>query len=88
MIDKGHSDALVIIVDRVTSFRVSKRVNSKSADVVAVATIALLTPYKAAVLTVTADNGKVEPAPVNFAQNCTKLHKIAQTLHIHYTLHI
>ena len=45
MIDKGHSDALVIIVDRVTSFRVSKRVNNKSADVVAVATIALLTPY-------------------------------------------
>jgi IS30 family transposase len=35
VIGKGHSGALVIIVDRVTSFTVSKRVNSKSADVVA-----------------------------------------------------
>ena len=40
VIDKGHSGALVIIVDRTTSFTVSKRVNSKSADVVAAATIA------------------------------------------------
>jgi IS30 family transposase len=71
VIGKGHSGALVIIVDRVTSFTVSKRVNSKSADIVAAATISLLTLYKAAVLTTTADNEKVEPAPVNFAQNRT-----------------
>jgi hypothetical protein len=32
VIGKDHSSALVIIVDRVTSFTVSKRVNSKSAD--------------------------------------------------------
>ena len=47
VIDKGHSGALVIIVDKATSFTVSKRVNSKSADVLAAATIALLTPCKA-----------------------------------------
>ena len=75
MIGKGHIVALVIIVDRATSFTVSKRVNSTSANVIATAMVALLTPYKVAVLTVTADNGKVEPAPFNFAQICTKLHK-------------
>jgi IS30 family transposase len=64
VIGKGHSGTLVIIVDRVTSFTVSKRVNSKSADVVANA-------LKTAVLTIIADNEKVEPAPVNFAQNRT-----------------
>ena len=58
VIGKGHSGALVTIVDRATSFTVSKRVNSKSADVVTAATIALLAPYKGAVLTITADNGK------------------------------
>jgi IS30 family transposase len=58
VIGKGHSGALVTIVERATSFTVSKRVNSKSADVVTAATISLLTPYKAAVLTITADNGK------------------------------
>ncbi len=45
VIGKGHSGALVTIVDRATSFTVSKQVNSKSADVVTAATI-------------TADNGK------------------------------
>ena len=75
VIGKGHIVALVIIVDRATSFTVSKRVNSTSANVIATAMVALLTPYKVAVLTVTADNGKVEPAPFNFAQICTKLHK-------------
>ena len=39
-------------------FTVSTRVNSKSADVVTAATIDLLMPYKDAVLTITADNGK------------------------------
>jgi IS30 family transposase len=58
VIGKGHSGALVTIVERATSFTVSKRVNSKSAEVVTAATISLLSPYKAAVLTITADNGK------------------------------
>ena len=82
MIGKDHSGAFVIIVDRVTSFTVSKRVNSKSADVVAAAKIALLTPYKAAVLVMTADNGKVEPIPVNFAQNCTNPSYSLHTSHL------
>jgi len=56
VIGKGHSGALVTIVDRATSFTVSKRVNSKSAKEVTAATISLLKPYT--VLTITADNGK------------------------------
>jgi IS30 family transposase len=55
---KGYSGALVTIVNRATSFTVSKRVNRKSAEVVTAATIALLAPYEGAVLTITADNGK------------------------------
>jgi IS30 family transposase len=58
VIGKGHSGALVTIVERATSFMVSKRANSKSADIVTAATISLVEPYKAAVLTITADNGK------------------------------
>ena len=58
VIGRGHSGALVTIVERSTSFSVSKRVNNKSADTVTAATIALLKPYKDTVLTITADNGK------------------------------
>lgn len=58
VIGKGHSGALVTIVERATSFTVSKRVNDKSAAGVTAATIELLRPYKTAVLTITADNGK------------------------------
>jgi len=58
VIGKGHSGALVIIVERATSFAVSKRINDKSAHTVTMATIALLTPFKDMVLTITADNGK------------------------------
>jgi len=58
VIGKSHSGAFVTIVDRATSFTVSKRINSKSADVVTAATTALLAPYAGAVLTITADNGK------------------------------
>lgn len=58
VIGKGHSGALVTIVERQTSFTVSTRVNSKSADVVTAATIELLKPFTGAVLTITADNGK------------------------------
>jgi IS30 family transposase len=58
VIGKGHSGALVTIVERKTSFTVSTRVDDKSAKTVTAATIALLAPFKDAVLTITADNGK------------------------------
>lgn len=58
VIGKGHRGALVTIVERVSLFTVSARVNNKSAEEVTAATIALLTPYKAVVRTITADNGK------------------------------
>ena len=58
VIGKGHSGALVTIVDRATSFTVSKRINNKMAQTVTDATIDLLRPFKGAVLTITADNGK------------------------------
>ncbi|MFT6917165.1 MAG: IS30 family transposase [Motiliproteus sp.] len=58
VIGKGHSGVLVMIVERATRFTVSTQVDSKSAEVVAAATIALLLPFKKAVLTIIADNGK------------------------------
>jgi len=58
VIGKGHSGALVTIVERVTKLTVSTRVNSKSAADVTQATIALLKPFKDVVHTITADNGK------------------------------
>ncbi len=58
VIGKGHSGALVTIVERATSFTVSKQINDKSAHTVTMATIALLMPLKDMVLTITADNGK------------------------------
>lgn len=58
VIGAGHSGALVTIVERVTLFTVSQRVNSKCAKEVTAATIALLTPYKALVHSITSDNGK------------------------------
>ncbi len=58
VIGKGHSGALVTIVERKTSFTVSTRVNDKSAKTVTAATIALLQPFKEAGLTITGDNGK------------------------------
>ena len=58
VIGKGHSGALVTIVERATSFTVSTRINDKSAHTVTMATIALLTPFRDMVLTITADNGK------------------------------
>jgi IS30 family transposase len=54
VIGKDHSGALVTIVERATSFTVSERVNSKSVDIVTAATISLLEPYKAVVLTIIA----------------------------------
>ena len=58
VIGKGHSGVLVTIVERVSLFTVSRRVNSKRAQEVTAATIALLTPFKSLVHTITADNGK------------------------------
>ena len=57
-IGKGHSGALVTIVERVTKFTVSAQVDSKSAADVNRATIALLKPLKGVAHTITADNGK------------------------------
>lgn len=58
MIGKGHSGALVTIVERQTKFTLSAQVDSKSAADVTAATIALLTPFKSVVHSITADNGK------------------------------
>ena len=58
VIGKGHRGGLVTIVERKTSFTVSARINDKTAETVTAATIALLAPFKGAVLTITADNGK------------------------------
>jgi IS30 family transposase len=58
VIGKGHSGALVTIVDRATSFTVSKRINNKMAQTVTDATIELLKLFNGAVLTITANNEK------------------------------
>ena len=58
MIGKGHSGALVTVVERSTNFTVAAQVNSKCAADVTKATIALLTPFMPLVHTITADNGK------------------------------
>lgn len=58
VIGKGHRGALVTIVERVTLFTVSMQVKSKRAKEVTAATIALLTPFKDLVRTITSDNGK------------------------------
>jgi IS30 family transposase len=58
VIGKGHGRALVTIFEKKTSFTVTKRVFDKSAQTVTAATIELLAPFKEAVLTITADNGK------------------------------
>lgn len=58
VIGKGHSGALVTIVERVTRFTVSARVKRACAKAVTAATVTLLTPFKSLVHTITADNGK------------------------------
>ena len=58
VIGKGHSGALVTIVERVTKYAVSAHVNSKSAADVTAVTIARLKPFKDVVHTITAGNGK------------------------------
>jgi IS30 family transposase len=58
VIGKGHSGALVTIVERATQFTLVANVPNKSAEAVTAATIQLLKPYKEALHTITADNGK------------------------------
>lgn len=58
VIGKGHSGALVTIVERATQFTVSAPVSGKTAEAVTAATIELLRPYAAALHTIAADNGK------------------------------
>jgi IS30 family transposase len=59
VIGKGHSGALVTIVECTTCFTVSIRVLMTSQqNTVTAATTALLTPFKSNVLMMTADNGK------------------------------
>ena len=58
VIGQGHQGALVTIVERVSKFTLIKKVDSKHAETVTAATIALLAPYRDKTLTITADNGK------------------------------
>ena len=58
VIGKGHSGALVTIVERALQFTLTARVDSKSAEDVTAATIELLKPYQDIVHSITADNGK------------------------------
>ena len=58
VIGKNHRQAIVTIVERFSKFSVMKKVERKTADAVAKATIELLYPYKDQVLTITADRGK------------------------------
>lgn len=58
VIGKGHRGALVTVVERATQFTLVAKVANKSASAVTAATIELLRPYKRALRTITADNGK------------------------------
>lgn len=58
VIGKNHKQAFVTIVERKSKFTVMKKVENRTAELVAAATIDLLRPYKDYVLTITADNGK------------------------------
>ena len=58
VIGKNHKQALVTIVERKTKFMVMRKVENKTAELVAAVTIELLRPYKDRILTITADRGK------------------------------
>ncbi|HAD0290371.1 TPA: IS30 family transposase, partial [Salmonella enterica subsp. enterica serovar Typhimurium] len=58
VIGKNHKEALVTLVDRSTKYMLIKKVANKSAEAVKNAIIELLLPYKGALHTITADNGK------------------------------
>ncbi len=58
VIGKGHSGALLTIVERKTLFTLSALIEGKHADVVTMTALSLLLPYKDRVHTITVDNGK------------------------------
>lgn len=58
VIGQNHKGALVTIVDRKSKFTLIKKVETKHAERVTAATIALLKPYSDKLFTITADNGK------------------------------
>jgi len=58
VIGKGHSGALVTIVERKTLYTLVARVHGKRADWVTQVTIELMQPFAERVHTITADNGK------------------------------
>lgn len=58
VIGKNHQGALVTLVDRKSKFTLIKKVDSKHAEGVTTATIALLASHQDKVLTITSDNGK------------------------------
>jgi IS30 family transposase len=58
VLGKNGTGAIVTIAERKTRFYLAKKVSNKSAEEVTKATIAMLSPYKAFVHTITADNGK------------------------------
>jgi IS30 family transposase len=58
VIGKNHQQAIVTIVDRYSKFTLMKKVPSKHAHEVTKATLELMKPIKAHVLTITSDNGK------------------------------
>jgi len=74
VIGKNHKQAIVTIVERASKFSVMKKVEKKTADAVASATIELLRPYQDRVLTITADRGK------EFAYH----HKVTKALECDY----
>lgn len=58
IIGKNHQGAIVTINDRVTGMVKMKKLNSKDADQLAIATITLLADWKPILKTITSDNGK------------------------------
>ncbi|MFO1367915.1 MAG: IS30 family transposase [Marinagarivorans sp.] len=70
VIGKNHSGAVVTLVERTNKYFLCARVMRRTAEAVAAATIALLTPFKSIVKSITSDNGK------EFAEHV----KIASTL--------
>jgi IS30 family transposase len=58
VIGRNHKGALVTLVDRKSKFTLIRKVDSKHAEGVTAATIALLAAHRDKVLTITADNGK------------------------------
>lgn len=58
VIGKGHKGTLVTIVERKSKYTLIQRLPGKRSQLVADATIDLLTPYREKVFTITSDNGK------------------------------